>query len=185
MKESLNTISKIIEAEVLLAENKVREYFQRKIEILENENLTIKNKLKDANNIRRIDEQFLNLSDFCRVQKEFLYLDKSGMKQFLFQRGVLKKVNNKYVPHEDKKFVKEHEGELYVSYNYLRSVLAMRSLVMIGNEEDIFKFVRKYTDNKNVIDEQLSNMVVIDYKQTSHEFRNCKGNFYLDNIGGE
>jgi hypothetical protein len=146
----------------------------------------LKDKVVDSNKIRKIrDDKYLNLKDFCRIQKDFLFLDENGMKQFLFQKKALKKKEDKYIPNDNQVIAIEKDGELYMFYNYLRSVLTMRSFAMIGDDDDILKFVQKYTSDKDVIIEQLSNMVLIDYKQNSFEFRNCMGSTYLENKGGK
>ncbi|MGL4425887.1 MAG: hypothetical protein ACRCZ0_06310 [Cetobacterium sp.] len=181
MNDVMSTISKLIQAEVVLGKEEARIEYVNEIARLKNEVIRLKEEVKSATTIRKSDDgKYFNLKDFCRIQKDFLFIDENGMKQFLFQRKVLTKINDKYVPSDNQVNAVEIGGEIFVFYNYLRSILTMRSLLLIGEDDDITKFVRRYTDNKVLINEQLSNMVYVDYKQTSFEFRDCIGSTYLE-----
>lgn len=127
--------------------------------------------------------EYYNLSDFCRVSKCLLFIKETELKQWLAQQGFLKKENDKYIPSEDNDVCIMIDNELYIKYEYIRNtILLLRSLIFVGDEDDIQDIVDDYKDSKKVIIEQMANTVYVECKQRSVEFREHRENkFFLEN----
>lgn len=186
----METIIKVIKSEMEKVELKHKvELYEKEKEILnlkkEIEELKNNNKLNllKANRIRwSEDGKYYNLSDFCRVTKDLLFINETSLKQFLLQEGVLIKQNDKYIPTDDIDTCILIDNELYIDYDYIRgTIMFMRTCIYL--DEELKSYIKVYNKNQDVLREKMSNTVYIDCKQRSKEFQRCKENkfFIKDN----
>ena len=188
----IEVIKRMIENEIEKVElkgqiklNEMKSEYEDKINDLQNNIEQLKKSKKEEvlkANIIRWDESgtYYNLSDFCRVSKYLLFIKETELKQWLHQQGTLKIEDEKYVPNNDICLL--IENELYIKYEYIRNhIMFLRSLIFVGDENEIQDMVDEYRDSKKVIVEQMANTVYVECKQRSLEFREHRDNkFFLE-----
>lgn len=165
--------------------NEMKSEYEDRINDLQNKIEQLKKSKKEEvlkANIIRWDESgtYYNLSDFCRVSKYLLFIKETELKQWLHQQGILKIEDEKYVPNNDICIL--IDNELYIKYEYIRNhIMFLRSLIFVGDENEIQDMVDEYRDSKKVIVEQMANTVYVECKQRSLEFREHRDNkFFLE-----
>lgn len=167
--------------------NKETEY-ENRIKALELERDLFKDKVKeaveDALRLRLYDNgKYCSVSDFCRLSRSLLFIKETELKQWLLQQGVLARDNEKYVPNKDNNTCVFVENEMYIKYEFVRkNVLFLRTLIYVGDDAEVRDFVDEFSDNKEILVEQMANTVYVAYKQNSNEFRHHKENrFFIEN----
>lgn len=188
----IEVIKRMIENEIEKVElrgkiklNEMKSEYEDRINDLQNKIEQLKKSKKEEvlkANIIRWDESgaYYNLSDFCRVSKYLLFIKETELKQWLHQQGILKIEDEKYVPNNDICIL--IDNELYIKYEYIRNhIMFLRSLIFVGDEDEIQDMVDEYRDSKKVIVEQMANTVYVECKQRSLEFREHRDNkFFLE-----
>lgn len=188
----IEVIKRMIENEIEKVElkgqiklNEMKSEYEDRISDLQNKIEQLKKSKKEEAlkaNIIRWDESgiYYNLSDFCRVSKYLLFIKETELKQWLHQQGILKIEDEKYVPNNDICIL--IDNELYIKYEYIRNhIMFLRSLIFVGDENEIQDMVDEYRDSKKVIVEQMANTVYVECKQRSLEFREHRDNkFFLE-----
>ncbi|MGL4998394.1 MAG: hypothetical protein ACRCZ9_08665 [Fusobacteriaceae bacterium] len=152
---------------------------QKKDEMVE----SLKKQLKESTSIRKdCSEMYVNLDDFCRVTKDLLAVEKNKLKQYLLKSGILcrDEIKGVYVPNKnDSQFnAKIQDGMLYIKDSYIRKMLAIRSFTAIGDETSLEWFFKSFTKKRDILIENMSNTVFVEYKQNSYEFRNLESSMY-------
>lgn len=139
------------------------------------------NDLKKATLIRwSEDGKYYNIKDFCFVGRHIFFIKATELKQWLYQQGILDKINDKYIPNENSDICKLIDNELYIQYSFIRNkIVFLRSLIFMGDIENINEIVKTYKDNKDMVIEQMANTVYVECKQRSEEFKEYKENKYF------
>lgn len=126
------------------------------------------------------DGRYYNLRDFCRVTKHLFFIKETELKQWLFQQEILEKSNDLYIPRKGNDICKIIDNELYIEYSFIRKkIVLLRSLIFIGDSDNIDKTVKSYKENKSIAIEQMANTVYVECKQRSEEFREHKENKFF------
>lgn len=159
--------------------------YENRIALLEAENkrLIEENKMSVNNAIKlRLSKRskYCSLKDFCRISTYLLFIKETELKQWLFQQGYLVKEGDKYVSNNQYDVCIMVGDEVYIKYEFIRKqVFLLRTLVYIGDSEDVRDLVDEFDDKKEAIVEQMANTVYVSYKQKSHEFRDHKSNKFF------
>lgn len=176
-----------VETRILYDALKEEKQYESKIKSLENEIKFLKQKHKDElSQATRIKwdktGKYYNLSDFCNVTRDLLFIKENELKQWLYQQEILIIENNKYIPNPNNDICILLDNELYIKYEFIRNkIMLLRSFIFIGDINDIQYAVDKYQENKDVVLEQMSNIVYVECKQRSVEFQECKDNkFFIE-----
>lgn len=182
----INIVKNLWETEVECIENKykLKEYeLKSEIERLNNK---IKNMEKEhskyeveSTRIRWDDTgKYYNLKDFCRVTRDLLFIKENELKQWLKQQDILKIENDKYIPNCAICILVD--GELYISYEFIREkIMTLRTLIFLGDNENIDEAINIYKKNKKVLIEQMANTVYVECKQRSVEFKEHRENKFF------
>lgn len=180
----MELIIKVIESEMeridLKYKSKITE-LENTIKELKQEN---KNILLNATHIKWDDTgKYYNLKDFCRVSRDLLFIKETELKQWLNQQEILKIENDKYVPNDSSDICILIDNELYIKYSFIREeLMALRTLIFLGDNKVIDNIVKNYKDSKEVFIEQMANTVYVECKQRSVEFREHRDNkFFINN----
>lgn len=176
-----------VETKILYDALKEEKQYELKIKSLENEIKSLKQKHKgellQATRIKWDKTgKYYNLSDFCNVTRDLLFIKENELKQWLYQQEILIIENNKYIPNPNNDICILLDNELYIKYEFIRNkIMLLRSFIFIGDINDIQYAVDKYQENKDVVLEQMSNIVYVECKQRSVEFQECKDNkFFIE-----
>lgn len=146
----------------------LKQFYESRIEYEKNEALKI----------RTYENQYQNLSDFCRVTKNFFFFKENELKQYLLNKRVLKRDerSGKYIPASDKAVLVDNE--LFVDYEWLRSQLIFVRTMLYFDEYNYEKAVDTFFKNKDEEVSNIANTVFVECKQRSKEFREHKENKY-------
>lgn len=176
-----------VETRVLYDALKEEKQYELKIKSLENEIKSLKQKHKgellQATRIKWDKTgKYYNLSDFCNVTRDLLFIKENELKQWLYQQEILTVENNKYIPNPNNNISILVDNELYIKYEFIReTIMGLRTLVFLGDKHSIDTFVKNYKDNKQYVIEQMANTVYVECKQRSVEFQECKDNkFFIE-----
>ncbi|MGL5962188.1 MAG: hypothetical protein ACRCZ0_09600 [Cetobacterium sp.] len=143
------------------------------VEKYESKIYSLKDKLNKATVIRKSEcGGFINLSDFCRVQKDFLEINEDNFKQYMLSKGFLtRNENDKYIPSATSTVAIMIDSDLYINNRYARQMLLMRSMIFVGDDNVLNDMFELFQADKNRIIEQIGSTVYVDYRQKSYEFR--------------
>lgn len=190
----METIIEIIKHEIERIKLKYKvEINDRDREILELKNKIAK--LKKENKIKLIkstkirwseDKRYYNLSDFCRVSRDILFINETNLKQYLETEGILIKKDNKYIPSNTTDLCIFVNNELYIDYSYIRNhIMFLRTCIYLDKDESLEDFIQIYYTHKDILCEKMSNTVYVECKQRSKEFSKCKENKFFTNSSKE